>query len=167
MTDKLGVLYDITGREGIQMEEWDFPSSLLGLYMKEPGCPPTIGLNKDIVYNTKLHTCVLAEEIGHYYTTSGDCVSPFYSFNERVVYSKKERLAMKWAVDFLIPINEIITAVREGLTIEDVSDRLSVSRKFLDYGLMLYSKIYPYIKIKDGEFLILQGYPNVYIYREL
>lgn len=165
--DKQEKLYEFADEAGICVETRSFPSSLLGIYIKEPGLPPVIGLNKEILYDAKLHTCVLAEEMGHYYTTAGDCVSPCYSFNDRVVLSKKERLAMKWAVNFLIPINELAQAFREGLSLQDMPDKLAVTQSFLDYSLMLYSKVYPYIKIADDRFLMLQGYPNVYVYRRL
>jgi len=88
--------------------------------VKEPSCPPIIGLNKSIIHNTKLHTCVLAEEVGHYYTTVGDCISLCYSFNDRIVITKKEKLAMKWAVEYLIPMTEIMDTVKEGLSIADL-----------------------------------------------
>ncbi|MDI6706675.1 MAG: hypothetical protein QME73_10500 [Bacillota bacterium] len=73
---------------------------------------------------------------------------------------------MKWAVNFLIPINELVQAFREGVPLQDMPDKLAVTQNFLDYSLMLYSKMYPYIKITDDKFLMLQGYPNVYVYRK-
>ncbi|UAT31923.1 ImmA/IrrE family metallo-endopeptidase [Bacillus badius] len=98
--------------EGIVIEYWDFPPPLEAVYLFEPGLPPNIGLSKRILETPAYFRCVLAEELGHHFTTVGPCISrQTMSYHERLNVSKVEYKAMKWAAEFLIPFKDIKRAV--------------------------------------------------------
>lgn len=98
-------LYDIAAREGIIIEQWDFPEPLDAIYYFEPGLPPSIGISNRFNYESPYYRCVLAEELGHHFTTSGNYISnQNMIYRERLSVSKVEYKAMKWAAETLIPI---------------------------------------------------------------
>lgn len=85
-------------------------------------------VNERIVSSTKLFTCVLAEELGHHFTTVGDTCAEYYSYAARLDINTKETMAMKWSTENPLPAYEIVGAAREGITtFEDLADRLEVT----------------------------------------
>ena len=85
----------------IQIEEdYKFKSkNIKGLY-----CDNVIALSKDIRTTTE-KTCVLAEEIGHHFTTAGDIIDQTNAKNR-----KQELRARMWAYDKQIGLSGIIDA---------------------------------------------------------
>jgi hypothetical protein len=57
--------------QGIEVYWWRFHPSILGLYWAPRDLPPIIGLNRAIEHDTPLLRTVMAEELGHHFTTSG------------------------------------------------------------------------------------------------
>lgn len=66
-----------------------------------------IWINRSLSENRK--TCILAEEIGHYKTSSGNILD-LTDINN----AKQELKARKWAYNKLIPFEKIIEAVNAG-----------------------------------------------------
>lgn len=78
--------------------------------------------------------CVLAEELGHYYTTVGNILDQNDS-NSR----KQERTARKWAYEKLVPRNSIETAFKKGYTtLWDLAEYLDLDEAFLREALIHY-----------------------------
>lgn len=76
---------------------------------------PTIILGKHLLYSSRLHKCVLAEEIGHYYTAPRtNLLLSNTSANLQTMESQDERRAAQWATDFLIPDRELDKALKAG-----------------------------------------------------
>lgn len=98
-----------------------------GLYAD--GC---VWINKDMSANKKV--CILAEEIGHYETTSGDILDQADTGNR-----KQELIARKWAYEKLIPVEAIQTAIDNGYTeIWNIAEFLEVDEAFLKDALQYY-----------------------------
>ena len=98
-----------------------------GLYAD--GC---VWINKDMSANKKV--CILAEEIGHYETTSGDILDQTDTGNR-----KQELIARKWAYEKLIPVEAIQTAIDNGYTeIWNIAEFLEVDEAFLKDALQYY-----------------------------
>ena len=57
----------------------------------------------------KEKACILAEELGHYYTTVGNILDQNDSNNRR-----QELIARKWAYEKILPIENILFAVQDG-----------------------------------------------------
>ncbi len=75
----------------------------------------------------KEKACILAEELGHYYTTVGNILDQNDSNNRR-----QELIARKWAYEKILPIENILFAVQDGHTeIWDMAEYLDVDEKFL------------------------------------
>ena len=98
-----------------------------GLYAD--GC---VWINKDMSANKKV--CILAEEIGHYETTSGAILDQTNTGNR-----KQELIARKWAYEKLIPVEAIQTAIDNGYTeIWNIAEFLEVDEAFLKDALQYY-----------------------------
>lgn len=104
-------------RGGITVKPYLFQDSceLEGCYIVYNGHP-------FIYYSTALENdlprlrCVLAEEIGHHYTSAGSGITtPHYSYRNRVYILKKENLALRWAANYLLPLERLLHALRGGL----------------------------------------------------
>lgn len=84
--------------------------------------------------NTARKASILAEEIGHYKTSSGDILDLSQTGN-----AKQENRARKWAVNKLLPLQDIQKAIKRGYTeVWDIADFLGVDEEFLLYSLRHY-----------------------------
>ncbi|MEQ6353979.1 ImmA/IrrE family metallo-endopeptidase [Lysinibacillus sp. M3] len=82
--------------------------------------------------------CVLAEEIGHHHTTTGDILD-LSSVENR----KQELKARAWAYERLIPFSKIILAHNLHITNRyELADFLNVTEEFLDAALVWYKRKY-------------------------
>lgn len=86
------------------------------------------------IETTAKKACVLAEELGHYYTTVGNIL------NQNEADSRKqERTARKWAYEKLVPIKNIQFAVADGHTeLWDMAEYLDLDEEFLRDALIHY-----------------------------
>lgn len=98
-----------------------------------------IALNSLKLTTTKEKTCILAEEIGHYYTAVGNILDPREDENR-----KQEQKGRLWAYNNLIGLNGIINAHRSGKvhSFEDMAEYFEVSMEFLMEALNRYRQKY-------------------------
>jgi len=116
----------------VDVFDMDFSSrKIKGLY-----CDGSIALSKEL--NETERICVLAEELGHYYTSAGDII------NQRDVRNyKQERTARIWAYDKLIGLTGIVSAYRAGCRSRfEVANHLGVTEVFLNNALTAYKEKY-------------------------
>lgn len=98
-----------------------------GLYAD--GC---VWINQDMPTNRK--ACVLAEEVGHYETSSGNILDQTDTGNR-----KQELTARKWAYNKVVPEEKISEAISAGYTeVWEIADHLDVDEKFLIEALKYY-----------------------------
>lgn len=92
-----------------------------------------------------MKACVLAEELGHYYTSTGNILDD--SVNAR----KQERHARAWAFDQQIGLSGLIRANTAGCrTSHEAAEYLDVPESFLRDCISCYKEKYgPYIKYQD------------------
>ena len=103
-----------------------------------------IALNKNID-TTAEKTCVLAEELGHYYTSCGDILDQKITTNR-----KQEEKAKRWAVQRLVSLNDFICAFRSGARNKfEVAEYLGITEEFLDKIVEVYSRKYGAYKVID------------------
>lgn len=82
--------------------------------------------------------CVLAEELGHYYTTTGNILDQSNTSNR-----KQELHARLWAYDKMIGLTGIVNAYHRGCrTLYDIADYLEVTEEFLAEALQQYKNKY-------------------------
>ena len=97
-------MYEIAQQEDIIVEFFNFAQPLEGIYIVNSDLPIVIGLNSSLKNNTPLLRSVMAEELGHHFTSVGSCVpQQFYNYNYRCRINKCEYKALKWAALYLIP----------------------------------------------------------------
>lgn len=97
--------------------------------------------------NTVDKTCTLAEELGHYYTTTGDILD-----QTNVSNRKQEHRARMWAYEKLIPVQLFILAFKHGCrSIHETAEFLEVSEAFLLECVGAYYSKY-------GTYLEFNGY---------
>ncbi|MFU2419069.1 ImmA/IrrE family metallo-endopeptidase [Peptacetobacter sp. AB800] len=116
--------------------------------------------------NTIRMTEVLAEELGHHFTSMGDNIEPKNYF-DKVNIDKCEAKALRWACNFLVPKDELIDELKKRpASIDELADGLSVSRDILMQSFYYLSLNNEYLQIEDDEFLVLSNYPTLYIYNK-
>lgn len=82
---------------------------------------------RESLSNSAAKACVLAEELGHYYTTAGDIIDQHDATNR-----KQENVARQWAYKKILPIENILFALQDGHTdIWDMAEYLDVDEAFL------------------------------------
>lgn len=120
------------------MELNEIPN-LKGFY--HDGC---IAIDKSLSNTEK--SCILAEEIGHYVTSSGNILDLSKTENK-----KQEYKARLWAYDLQIGLSGIIKAYEAGCTsIYEMADYLDATEEFLNETLECYrSKYGEYIEVDN------------------
>ena len=95
--------------------------------------------------------CVLAEELGHHHTTSGDIIK-----QNTVLDRKQEEKARLWAYDKLVGLIGIINAYKAGCRNRyEIAEYLDVDESFLTDALKRY-------RAKYGVFTTIDSYIRVY-----
>lgn len=91
-----------------------------------------IAIRHDI--STVDKVCTLAEELGHYFTTTGDIIDQTDVSNR-----KQEYRARMWAYEKLLPIQFFIFAFKHGCrSVHEAAEFLDVSEEFLKECLNAY-----------------------------
>lgn len=119
-------------------------------------CNNRIAIRKNMTTVEK--GCVLAEELGHHYTTAGDILDQT-SANNR----KQEYHARLWAYNKLVGLHGIISAYKSGYqNISDVAEYLKVTESFLQEVLLCYKQKYGlYVKL-DNYVIYFDPYIGVF-----
>lgn len=105
---------------------------LKGLY-----CDGTIALNRDMYIESE-KTCVLAEELGHHYTTVGNIMDQTDTANR-----KQERRARIWAYHKLLSLNDLIDSYKCGCQNQyEIAEHLNITEEFLIDSLTYYKEKY-------------------------
>ena len=109
-------LYEIAECQGIILETHPLPPPVLGHYFVEPGIAPIITLSNGLDGRECLLRSVLAEELGHHFTTTGTMIPTSYChYTDRVKVSRAEYRALCWAAKTLMPVVDVRAALAKGL----------------------------------------------------
>lgn len=128
-------------KENIDVYENNCIGRLHGLYVDN-----TITINTNLNSNVE-KACILAEELGHYHTTSGDIRD-----QTKIENKKQEIRARRWAYERLVGVVDIINAHREGVKNRyELAEYLNVTEKFIEEAIEHY-------KIKHGLFVHIDNY---------
>lgn len=119
-----------------------------------------IAINKDIE-TTVEKTCILAEELGHYYYSVGDILNQSDVSNRKQEY--KARLN---AYDKLIGLKGIINAYLHGCKNKyEIADYLNITEEFLCDAIACYKNKYG-IFYKSGDYIIYFE-PNLGVLKQI
>lgn len=135
----LSELYDFAEEQGIIIDFRSFVHPVLGIYIHDSSLAgPVIGLHTDLLSNERMLKCVLAEELGHHFTTGGNLLPVRYCcYSDRLNVDRGENAALKWAVSTLIPDNELKELLHRGLSINELADHFYVTEEFIKAKLEL------------------------------
>lgn len=141
-------------------------SHLVGLIVKEkyiPGYGGRIYKNRVAIHsglNTSTEkACVLAEELGHYYTSYGNILNQT-SLDNR----KQEFRARVWAYQKIITMDKLISAYQKGCRNSyEIAQELDVTEEFLLEGISVFKQKYPSVVQYKG--FLIQFNPILDIYR--
>lgn len=130
---KLELLEDEAYRNNIEIIDYPFKSERIrGLY-----CDGTVALSKSIDTCTE-KACILAEELGHYHTSTGNIID-----QSSVGNRKQELHARTLAYNKMIGLIGIVNAYHRGCrTLYDIADYLEVTEEFLAEALQQYKSKY-------------------------
>lgn len=126
-------LEDEACRDGIDIVHRKFNSNRIkGLY-----CDGTVALNSQLE-TSKERACILAEELGHHYTSVGNILDLTVTENR-----KQERQARIWAYNKQIGLRGLINAYEHGCRCRhEVADYLEVTEEFLEEAINCYREKY-------------------------
>jgi len=131
-------LLQLAERLNISIIFWDFKPPLDAVYWCRPGLPPYIGIAKRVCENRTYFRCILAEEIGHHKYTVGQMITKTsYRYGDRLRVSKEEYRAMRWAAQYLIPKDELLQALRNGLSVGELEEHFDVTTEMMEFRLQL------------------------------
>lgn len=133
-------LHDIAEQAGILVKSASLPQRVEGLYV-ETTQYRAILLNEDLGDETCAQHCAMAEELGHHFTSGGDCL--INTGGDPASVGRAEERAKRWAADALIPLPGIVEAFQNGCrTRSEVADYLGVTEVFLMECIGTYQRWY-------------------------
>lgn len=124
---------------GIKIEYWDFVPPLEAVYMSSPGIPPVIGLSRSLFDSRAYFRCVLAEEIGHHFTTVGSALpETHFHYSNRLDVSRAEYRALRWAAEYLIPLERLEECLHNNISeIWNLAEYFDVTEQMMRFRLNL------------------------------
>jgi Zn-dependent peptidase ImmA (M78 family) len=152
-------LLEACEREGINFEELPLYITLKGIYFKRKNTRPVIALSKALEATADI-TCVLAEELGHHYTSQGNLLTG--KKTSRATVRKQETRARNWAINEILSLTKIIEAFEKGYRDRyEIAEYLGVTVEFLTEAFDLYAKKYGISK-RIGDYIVFFDPPSVY-----
>lgn len=107
-----------------------------------------ITINSDLDTDSE-KICILAEELGHYYTSYGNILDQSKAENR-----KQERRARAWAYEKLVSLSNLINAYKQGVKNRyELADFLGVSEIFIKEAIQYYKEKHG-LYYKDGDYII-------------
>lgn len=127
-------------KENIEVVYLPLRGRIKGLYYNN-----VIALNKNLD-TTAEQTCILAEELGHYFTSVGNILD-----QNQLQNRKLERRARAWGYQRLVPLDKLILAYKQGIRSRyELAEYLEVTEQFLADALKYYKEKYgPYYQMGD------------------
>lgn len=126
----------------------DLPTKLKGFYSSS-GSYKLVLLNRNLKTANEKY-CILAEEIGHYYTTAGDI-----SDQSKIENRKQEEKARRWAAKRIASLKGFIDAFEAGCrTKEEYADHMDITEEFLTWSIDYYRKKYGLMTTMDKQYII-------------
>lgn len=111
----------------------------INVYKRDIGALKGLYIDGNIALSPSIETlsemaCVLAEELGHYYTTVGNILD-----QSKVENRKQERRARGWAYERLASLTSLIDASKRGIRNRyELAEFLGVSERFVEEAIQYY-----------------------------
>lgn len=130
--------------------------NLKGTRIKGLYCDGSVAISNSL-RTQKEKTCVLAEELGHFYTSTGNILDMSDTGNR-----KQEARARLWAYNRQVGLQGIINCYKANRrTLHDMADYLNVTEEFLSDAIECYRSKYG-ISVQVDNYVV--GFqPSLYI----
>ena len=130
---ELNKLYDIAEKENIDIIDFKMRNKAI------IGCIDdsyTVGINYSNIDNSSEEKTILAEELGHYFTSS------LYNSNSSLeTISRKEFKARKWAFKVLAPYEKLKELYKEGCRYNyEFAEELGVTEDLIERAYSYYKE---------------------------
>lgn len=133
-------LYDIASKADILVHSAPLPERIEGLYVETSRCRAIL-LNDTLGDETSAQHCALAEELGHHFTTAGDCLP--VPGSDPCQIGRAEERAKRWAAREMVPLPAVIEAFSSGCrTRSEVAEHLGITEVFLMECVGAYQRRY-------------------------
>ena len=126
-------LEQAAAEKGLDVIDWNFESEQIqGLYYDK-----VIALNRNLT-DSATKSCVLAEELGHYYTSAGDILDQTKTENR-----KQEYRARLYGYNLKLGLIGIIDAFKHGCRNRyEMAEYLEVTEEYLEDAIGCYRQKY-------------------------
>lgn len=129
---ELKKLYELADKENIDIIDFKMENKAI------IGCINdnyTIGINYSNIDDSCEEKCILAEELGHYYTNS------FYNYKfTKEEITKREFRATKWAFKTLVPLRKLLQLYNNGFRYSyEFAEELGVTEDLIEKAYNYYS----------------------------
>ncbi len=168
--NKLDKLYNLADRHNIRIHFFDLLEEIgcLGLHIEDEIISGRIFLDNSLKNDKNKHIEVLAEELGHFFTSVGVSVGNIKTYSDKLELNRCENKADRWATNFLITEEDIINLINKNITcVYEMADSLGVSVEILLKKFEYLSKSKQSLDLKNGKYLILTNLPNLIIYNSI
>lgn len=159
-------LMRIVFREGIILEHKAMTAAVNGVYYCAEGLH-AIFMNESITENPCLYRSVLAEELGHHFTSVG-VTAPLrcMSYRERVDHDRCELIALRWAADFMMPTDSLLAIMAElrHVTLAALAKAFEIEEYLVMRKLEAMAAEKHTWSLQGGRRLVLTNLPDVYLY---
>ena len=150
--------------EELQQEAFDNNIILKEVYLKSNSDGlyknNKIALNKGRLCSYREKACVLAEELGHHYTSHGNIINL-----NNIENAKQEHKARAIAFEKLVSLNKLIEIFKLGSKNKfDFIDSLDVTESFFDEAIKYYKSKYG-ISVSVNEYTIIFD-PSLAIFKD-
>ncbi len=158
----MDTLLDMINSLGIQLEITSaLPRNVNGFYYKDD-IHDIIVINNALKNEAEFRT-VLSHELGHYFTTGGSF--KVNAFMDLIHTERDEVRAIRWACDYLIPNDLLISKLREvsEMPLQSLADYFEVSIELMKMKFYFMSLISPKWQLDGSKILLLSALPSIYV----
>lgn len=119
-----------------------------------------IAIRKDLKTSTE-KMCVLAEELGHYHTSTGNILD-----QSKVSNRKQEYRARLWAYNRAVGLNGLIDAYKNGCKSRyEIAEYLNVTEEFLIETIQCYKSKYGLCATIDNDTIYFEPLSALELYK--
>ena len=157
-------MYKLINQENIILAELELPNNKLGLYRKD-NHGDFIFYKSEIKSNHIFFRCVIAEELGHYFTLNSSFVTKApRTYQNWISESKEEEKALRWATNYLIDTTKLLAEFHESnFSVYELSEIFNVTPEFVFMKLIYMSYDLKQWYVSQNKLLCLSNLPSIYV----
>jgi len=159
-------IYALASEEHITITLAPLPKKIHGFYSISDNRPQIV-MNESLSEESAAYRCVLAEELGHHFTSPVEALPRSgMAYYDRLQHERIESKAVRWAADFLIPTEQLLSRIEDCSVscIQELANTFQVTVELILCKLHYMSCKALYWPLSNGKSLCLASLPSIYIY---